>query len=114
MSAITFITLTPLVDLWSVIHFCFWAFLSSSISALWEPPLWIHVLYTVVASYIWEGIEFPLQRRIPELWSYRLESVWNSFITDPLFNILGSLFGWFVVAYYRKHWWIWRKQLGPK
>lgn len=105
------ITTTPhMFDLWSIIHFGFWAFISSSVGAAWEPPLWVHLLYTLLGSYVWEGIEYPLQRKFPEKWSYRLESWQNSFIGDPISNLLGAAFGWFVVAYYRKHFWVWRRE----
>ena len=104
------ITIAPIFDLWSIIHFGFWAFISSSVGAAWEPPLWVHIFYTVIGSYVWEGIEYPLQRKYPARWSYRLESWQNSFISDPISNLLGAAFGWFVVAHYRKHYWIWRKR----
>jgi len=104
------ITIAPIFDLWSLIHFGFWAFISSTVGACWEPPLWVHLLYTLVGSYIWEGIEYPLQRKYPARWSYRLEGKLNAFVGDPISNLLGAAFGWFVVAYYRKHFWVWRKK----
>ena len=78
------ITIAPMFDLWSIIHFGFLAFISSSVGATWEPPLWVHLLYTLIGSYVWEGIEFPLQRKYPARWSYRLESWQNSFIGDQI------------------------------
>lgn len=90
-----------IVDLWSIIHFCFFAFLGSSIAAWKEPPLWIHLLYGVVLSYAWETVEYFLQRRYTEAWSGRIEHWSNAWIGDPLVNLLGVVFGWFVVAYYR-------------
>jgi hypothetical protein len=89
-------------DLWSIIHFGFWAFITSSVGAVWEPPLWAHLLYTLIGSYVWEGIEYPLQRVYPERWSHRIETWQNAFIGDPICNLLGALFGWYVIAYYRR------------
>lgn len=103
------ITIAPIFDLWSLIHFGFWAFISSTLGAIAEPPLWIHLVYGVIGSYLWEGIEYPLQRRYPAHWGYRIESKLNSFVGDPIANLLGVAFGWFVVAYYRKHYWVWRR-----
>ena len=98
-----------MVDFWSIIHFGMWAFLSSTISATFEPPLWVHWLYTSVLGYAWEGIEYYLQRKFPAKWSNKTETWQNSWIGDPLSNLLGATFGWFVVAFYRKHYWIWKK-----
>lgn len=89
-------------DLWSIIHWAFFAFLGSSIAAWREPPLWIHLLYTAVLGFGWETAEYFLQRRYPEAWSNRLESWSNSWVGDPISNLSGIAFGWFVVAYYRK------------
>lgn len=88
-------------DLWSVIHFCFWAFVSSSVAATWEPPLWVHLVYTLIIGYAWEVFEHFAQRRWPEKWSNRIEPWSNSWVADPLLNLLGASFGWFVVGYYR-------------
>lgn len=99
-----------MVDLWSVIHWAFWAFFASTISAVWEPPLWVHVVYTLTASYGWEGYEYWAQRKWPARWSNRIEPWYNSWLSDPIFNMAGTLFGWYVVAYYRKHYWIWKRE----
>lgn len=102
------VVIAPIFDLWSLIHLGFWAFISSTVGAIWEPPLWVHLLYTLIGSYVWEGVEFPLQRKFPAKWGCRLESWQNSFIGDPISNLLGAAFGWFVVAYYRKRYRVWR------
>lgn len=96
-------------DLWSIIHWGFFAFLASSIAAWKEPPLWVHLLYSLALSYAWETVEYFLQRKYPDAWSNRIEPWTNSWLGDPLSNLLGAAFGWFVVAYYRKHFWIWRR-----
>jgi hypothetical protein len=90
-----------IVDLWSVIHFGFFAFLASSVAAAWEPRLWVHAVYGLLTSYGWETFEYFGQRKWPEVWSGRIESWSNSWVGDPIVNMLGVLFGWFVVAYYR-------------
>jgi hypothetical protein len=88
-------------DLWSIIHFCFWAFVSSTVAAICEPPVWVHLIYTLVFGYAWEGFEYWASRKWPEKWSHRLETWQNAWIGDPISNLSGSLFGWFVVYYYR-------------
>lgn len=90
--------------LWSIIHFGFWAFVTSTMAACAEPPLWVHLLYTLVGGYAWEVIEYFAQRRWPEKWSGRIETPLNSWVGDPISNLLGATFGWFVVAFYRSSW----------
>ena len=90
-------------DFWSIIHFGFWAFIGSSIAAVAEPPLWIHIVYVFVAGTIWEMFEYYGERKWPEKWSNRIESWSNHWVGDYISNISGVTFGWFVVAFYRGH-----------
>ena len=99
-----------MVDYWTIIHWAFFAFLGSSVAAWKEPPLWVHLTYTICISYAWEIAEHFLQRTYTDAWSNRIEPWSNAWIGDPISNLLGVAFGWFVVAYYRKHWWIWSRQ----
>ena len=97
------ITYTPFPwDFWSLIHFGMWASIVSTIAAKWEPRLKIHWLYTIIGSVVWEVVEYFASRHWPAIWSYHLETWSNSFIGDPISNLAGASFGWFVVAYYRK------------
>ena len=106
------ITYTPfLFDFWSAIHFGFWAFVASTVGAIKEPPLKIHFIYTIIGSLAWEVAEYFASRHWPATWGYHLETLTNSFIGDPISNLAGATFGWFVVAFYRKHYWVWRKPL---
>ena len=90
-------------DFFSLIHFGMWSFVANTIAATWEPPLWVHILYTLIAGYSWEGFEYFAQRKWPAKWSHRIEPWTNSWVGDIIANCLGSAFGWFVVAYYRKN-----------
>lgn len=94
-------------DLWSIIHWAFFAFLASSVAAWKEPPLWVHIAYSAAVGLVWEVAEYFLQRTYTEAWSNRVEPWSNSWIGDPLVDILGGVFGWFVVAYYRRRWRLW-------
>jgi hypothetical protein len=91
-----------MLDFWSIIHFGFWAFVSSTVAAVCEPPLWVHLTYTFVFGYVWEIFEHWASRKWPKIWSNRLEHWSNAWIGDPICNLSGSLFGWFVV-YYHQH-----------
>jgi hypothetical protein len=90
-------------DLWSIIHFGFWAFIASAVAAAWEPCLAVHLIYTLVLGFVWEIFEYFAQRKWPEKWSHKIEPWVNSWIADPIANLLGASFGWFVVAYYRSN-----------
>jgi hypothetical protein len=103
MSSINKITYaTQMFDFWSIVHWGMFAFIASSIAAKWEPKLRWHLLIGLVIGYGWEVAEWFLSRHYPAAWSYRLESVLNSFVGDIISDLAGVVFGWFVVAYYRK------------
>jgi hypothetical protein len=94
------ITITGFVDYWSIIHWAFWCVVAHVVEIFLPCPWWIHLLYGLAGGYAWEAIEYPLQRKYPERWSNRVESMPNSFISDLLFNLLGVAFGAFVVKHY--------------
>ena len=89
-------------DFWSLIHFGFYAFLSSTIASIFKEPKWyVHLIYWFVLTFGWETAEHFLSRSYPASWGYRIESFQNSWIGDPISNLAGVIFGVFVVYFYR-------------
>jgi hypothetical protein len=97
---------TSIFDWWSFIHFGFWAFIASSIAAGWEPKLWVHWTYVFILGYVWEVFEYWASRKWPDKWSGKIESWLNSWVGDPISNLSGATFGWFVVSYYRNRYFL--------
>ena len=85
--------ISNIADLWSIIHFGFWAFVSSTIEAIGRPIWWIHLIYGLIGSYAWEIFEIYGEKKWPAKWGYKIEHPINRWIIDPLTNMLGIFFG---------------------
>jgi hypothetical protein len=94
------ITVTGFFDGWSFIHLATWVAVAHVVELIHSNPWWFCIMYGLVGSYIWEIIEYPLQRHYPKRWSNRRESLPNSFISDPICNMTGLIIGVWIVKHY--------------
>lgn len=108
-----------LLDVWALVHFCFWVFAGSCVWALDKKIRWGYMRLLcffgcLALALIWEGLEAFLAPRFPTLWgdwfTYErckylgsctpyhpgcsFESWWNSWVSDPLTCVLGVLLIW--------------------
>ena len=90
------------LDLWSLIHLFGYAVIASTIAAIWYPKWWVHLVYGLSLSFVWETAEHFLSRIYTDAWSNYIEHWSNSWVTDPICNMLGVLFGVAVVGLYRR------------
>lgn len=90
-----------LLDIWSVVHFCFWVFIGSSIHPFVGPkfPGWMALGICVVLSFVWEIVERFPESTQKSLWMHP-ESWVNAFISDPAMCVLGVVF----IFYAMDHW----------
>ena len=87
------------LDVWSIVHFCFWVYAGSVLWPLQKPrPLMLAAC--LVLAFAWEIFERFAEKKWPKLW-LNPESWWNAWISDPLMCVLGVLFVWYALDHWR-------------
>lgn len=84
-------------DWWSLVHFCFWVVVGSTLWAC-NTNEWFALAGCLVVAYLWEVFEYFMAPRHPKIWKSP-ESWWNSWISDPLMCVLGVLSIWHALAH---------------
>ena len=89
------------VDLWSLVHLCFWVVVGANFQSLrWKHPnlpVWSAFAGTVLFAYVWEVFEkFYCEPhgmvRHPEVW-------FNRWLSDPLVGVLGVAIGMLLILH---------------
>lgn len=90
------------LDVWSIVHFCFWVYAGS---VLWpmQKSRPLMMVGCLVGAYAWEVFERFAEKKWPKLW-LNPESWWNAYLSDPLMcvlGVLGVLFVWYALDHWR-------------
>ena len=87
------------LDVWAIVHFCFWVFAGS---CLWGLKTGRPILLAgcLVVALLWEVFEKYAEKQWPTKW-LNPESWWNSWVSDPLMCVLGCLFIWYALDHWR-------------
>ena len=94
------ITITGFFDGWSLLHFFTFATIAHVVEIVHPFSWWVYAIGGSVIAYGWEIAEYFLQRKYPERWSNRCESWLNSWVSDPICDLLGVAVGVYIVKYY--------------
>ena len=89
------ITGQSLIDIWTLVHLCFWIVVGSTLWAFKAPKLKSVVVCWLI-SLAWEVFEVFAFKLWPDKWQDP-ESWYNSFISDPLTSIIGVLLIWWAL-----------------
>lgn len=84
-------------DGWSIVHLAFWIVIGSTIAAFHVPFL-VGMLINMAFAYGWEIFERYAEKRWPNVWRHP-ESKINSWISDPLMCVLGTIIGYIIFFY---------------
>lgn len=87
------------VDVWTLVHFCFWVFIGSGLWSLHKSrPVLLGL--ALVGAFVWEVFERYAEKKWPALW-LNPESWWNAWVSDPLTCVFGLLFIWYALDHWR-------------
>ena len=88
-------------DVWTIFHLSFWLFFGS---CSWAARHYIDkphaLLIGLTMAYGWEIFERYAERKWPNIW-LNPESPLNSYVSDPLTCLVGILFAWWALTYWR-------------
>jgi hypothetical protein len=81
-----------LIDVWSLVHFCFWVFVGS---CFWARRAQVLVSLGICLGVAvgWEVFERFAEKKWPDTW-LNPESWWNSWVSDLSTVLLGVLMIW--------------------
>jgi hypothetical protein len=91
---------TSFLDVWTIFHLAFWVFFGSCIWAFkWNRRA--ALIGCLVGAFAWEFFEKYAEKAWPNRW-LNPESLWNSYISDPLTCLLGVCFAFYALDHWRK------------
>jgi hypothetical protein len=88
------------LDWWTLVHFCFWIFIGST---LWAFKLKKSTAVSVCfgVSLAWEIFERQAEKLWPNRWQDP-ESWFNAWLSDPLTAITGTLLIWWLLDHRKR------------
>lgn len=87
------------IDVWSIFHLCFWAYMGSNLWSFgW--PIQRAIVVGVLLSFAWEFFERAAEAAWPHIWK-NPEGFLNAYVSDPLTSVVGILFAYYALNHWR-------------
>ncbi len=88
-----------LLDVSTIVHFCFWVVMGSNVYYL-KLPRGKALLGMLALAALWELFERYAEKKWPDIWLHQ-ESWWNAWVSDMVTVPLGCYFVW---ALFDRYW----------